>query len=124
MTIGEFHLKRQIGGRGAYAKVRLDVIPASPPFRFESSEVDCDRFYVAVVHTAVLYSMERLRLENKNPLHVNVRLLELTTSDVDTSVMQVFYASVHAYCNALGLQFDKPLEFEIEGTSRTLKLDV
>jgi hypothetical protein len=125
MAIGEARLKRQIAGRGAFAHVRLETTPADPPNRFDvPAEFQGlpKSHYVPVVHAAVLYAWEQLSCERKNPPHVNVCLLDLIESACDTTTMAVFYATVLAFCDAIGLQLDNAPAIEVESNTRVLKL--
>jgi len=123
MGIGEATLKRQIAGRGAFARVRLETCPGRPPNKFEVfAEVE-NSHYVPVVHAATLYAWERLLYEGKNPPHVDVRVLNLVESTADTAAMHVFYASVCAYCVAIGVQLDHLPQINVDSGRRTLKLE-
>lgn len=118
MPIGSASMTRQLGGRGCFARVRLDVVPSEPPHRFEVADDVRNRSHIPAVEVGATYAWEQLLCEGQNPPHVLVRLLELATLDVDTNQMMVVYVSALAFCDALSLTLRTPIE--IDGATRRM----
>jgi hypothetical protein len=113
MPVGSAELVRQIAGRGCFARVLLEVTPSNPPRKFEVAEAGIDRRYLPAVEVGINYAWERLLLEGQKPPHVSVRVLELTTSNADTSEMMVVYVAALALCDGLSLSLRNPIEIDI-----------
>lgn len=113
MTVGTAALIRQIAGRGCFARVRLELNPADPPRKFEVAEAVTDRWYLPAVQVGIDYAWERLLFEGQKPPHVSVRVLELATSNVDTSEMMVVYVSALALCDGLSMGLRNSIEIDI-----------
>jgi hypothetical protein len=119
MTRGTFTLKRQIGGRGAFAKITLETQPAAPPTSVNVSDTgNVARHYVSAAKTGINFAWTQLLLENQNPPHVIVTILEIVESPADTVEMMVVYAAAMAMCDALGMTLKRPIEFD--ATRRTI----
>lgn len=119
MARGTFKLKRQIGGRGAFAQVTLETQPAAPPTTVKVSDSDSiARHYVSEAKTGINYAWTQLLLEKQNPPHVNVTILDIVESPADTAEMMVVYAAAMAMCDALGMILKRPIE--LDGSRRTI----
>jgi hypothetical protein len=115
MPVGSGALVRQIAGRGCFARVRLEVTPSEAPGRVEVAEgVALDRWFLPAVEVGVNYAWERLLLEGQKPPQVLVRVLELATSTVDTSVLMVVYVSALALCDGLSMSLRAPIEIDLQ----------
>lgn len=112
MLVGNATLMRAIGGRGCFARIRLEVTPSDSPPKFEVAEAVTDRRYLPAVQVGVNYAWVRLVLEDQKPPHVSVRVLELATSTVDTNEMTAIYVSALALCDALSMSLRNPIEID------------
>ena len=79
----------------------------------EFAEAVTDRWYLPAVQVGINYAWERLLVESQKPPHVSVRVLELATSNVDTSEMMVVYVSALALCDGLSMSLRNPIEIDI-----------
>lgn len=109
MPIGSATLMRQVGGRGYFARVRLEVTLSNPGHRFEIDDTVTDRWFMPAVEVGVNYAWLRLLSEGQKPPSVSVRVLELATMTVDTSEMQVVYVSALALCDGLSMSLREPI---------------
>lgn len=100
---------RQVGGRGYFARVRLEVTLSNPGHRFEIDDTVTDRWFMPAVEVGVNYAWLRLLSEGQKPPSVSVRVLELATMTVDTSEMQVVYVSALALCDGLSMSLREPI---------------
>ncbi|MFT7640977.1 MAG: hypothetical protein ACI9G1_002721 [Pirellulaceae bacterium] len=83
MTHGSFTLNRQIGGRGAFAKVTLDVQSCAPPNRIEiAASGNIATHYIPAAKTGVQFAWPQLLLENQNPPNVIVTIREISAQSV------------------------------------------
>jgi hypothetical protein len=113
MPVGSATLIRQIAGRGCFARIRLEVVPSDPPRKLEIDDGVTDRWYLPAVEVGTNYAWERLLIEGQKPPLISVRLLELATSNVDTTEMMVVYVSALALCDALSMSLRNPIEIDI-----------
>ena len=113
MPIGSAALIRQIAGRGCFARVRLDVSPSDPPRKMEFAEAVTDHWYLPAVQVGINYAWDRLLVEGQKPPQVSVRVLELATSNVDTTELMVVYVSALALCDGLSMSLRNPIEIDI-----------
>jgi hypothetical protein len=102
----------QVGGRGCFARVRLEVTPSEPPYKVEVADCILDRHYLPAVETGINYAWQRLLLEGQEPPHVSIRVLELATCIGDTSEIMVVYVSALALCDGLSMTLRDPIEVD------------
>jgi hypothetical protein len=113
MPVGNASLICQIAGRGCFARVCLEVIPSEPPRKVEVAEAVRDHWYLPAVEVGINYAWERLLFERQKPPHIAVRVLELATSNVDTSEMMVVYVAAMALCDGLSMRLRNPIEIDL-----------
>jgi hypothetical protein len=115
MAEGYYKLATQIGGRGAFAAVRLAVEESSPPTSTTVAESELiAKHYIPAAKTGIEYAHEQLILEGQHPPSVNVTILEIQYTTADTLIMFVVYAACLAYCDALGITLKRPILFDGE----------
>lgn len=113
MAEGYHKLARQIGGRGAFAAVRLAIEESLPPTSTTVLESELiAKHYIPAAKTGIDYAHEQLILEGQDPPSVNVMILEIQYTTSDTAVMFVVYAACLAYCDALGMTLKRPIVFD------------
>ena len=122
MAIGEAEVQRQVGGRGVFAVVRLDVVLGGPRLHFALSVDDSvlrdpgAAQYVAAVTTGTRYAWEkvdRFALETG----VAVRVLDVLPLAVDTTEITMVYAAALAMWDGMKLRPAVPVEIEAETQS-------
>lgn len=115
MTEGYYRLARQIGGRGAFAAVKLSVEEATPPTTVTVAESGpIAQHYIAAAKTGIEFAREQLIFEGQHPPHVNVTILEIIENPVDTLALFVVYAASSAFCDAIGMALKRPVGFDCE----------
>jgi hypothetical protein len=115
MKEGYFKLKRQIGGRGAFAAVKLAAEESSMPTSITVAESGpVAKHYISAATTGIEFAREQLIFEGQHPPHVNVKILEITENPVDTLTMFVVFSACNAYCDAIGMSLKRPIDFDFE----------
>jgi len=115
MTEGYYKLARQIGGRGAFAEVKLSVDESAPPTTINVAESGpIAQHYIAAAKTGIEFAREQLIFEGQQPPHVNVTILEIIENPVDTSALFVVFAASSAFCDAIGMTLKRPVDFDFE----------
>ncbi len=101
----ECEFEREIGGRGQYAKVRLEVMPlergAGFAFEDRSSPADIPPEFVPAIREGVEESTERGALADFPLVDLGVRLLGGSWHEVDSSEMSFKIASSMAFSDAV-----------------------
>ena len=99
MARGEFFLRRQIGGRGAFARVAVEMEELKTndfDVRIDLNPSDMSvREFEAAAELGVRYAWERIDSFHRPP-GATVTVTELTISLVDTTQIQVVYAAAMA----------------------------
>jgi hypothetical protein len=119
MARGTYKLKQQIGGRGAFAWVTLEIEESKPPNNVIISDSNSiAHHFVAAAKTGIQYAQMQLLMERQNPPTVDVTILELIENPVDTREIMVVYAACMAYCDALKLTLKNPIK--LDSTNRCI----
>ena len=116
MGKGRYRFVRQVGGRGAFAIVSLEVEPAGefsvdlhPAVAIDARGRQSD--YGCAARTGVQYAWESVGGNRSGP-PVRVTITEITGMLADTSVMQVVYAAAMAMWEGLGRQPKNPIQID------------
>ena len=119
MAVGAFSLKRQVGGRGMFAEVSLEVSSAEVLRVQLGPRLSSDAYalrYEPAARLGINYAWEKVKRHWKSP-GANVLVLEIRTMPVDTTEMGVVYAAAMAMWNGLERQPAKPIEIVPESWS-------
>ena len=126
MPVGTGQLKKQIGGRGAFAVVCLDAEWVEQPVELSISptaELYEGEHYITAVKVGVEHVWPKLLKERyRKPSHLKIEVTKILTTTVDTSVMMVVYATIMAICDALDLDPKQFVDLDLQ--SRRLCLDL
>ena len=116
---GKGRLARQMGGKGAFAEVVLQLEPSK---KLSISFDECDAsdrhsdgeiHYAVAVSFGIRFALEKLTFTERRLHSYDVRVLCIHTMVVDSTESFVAYAAAKAVYAALG-RTDEPIEFDIE----------
>lgn len=110
MKTGTGELKFFTDGRGAFAKVAVEIVVthATPGHTLVVREPEDGRhlFFVDAARAGVRYGLARLG--RKVPMALDVTISDIQTTLVDSNEMMVIYAAAQAVWNAWGQYPDIP----------------
>lgn len=128
MAIGTCKFWRQIGGRGCYAFVRLDVETSDMPAEIDISAIgDQQRFLIPAVQTGIDLALDLTRQQwvdvatNTSPTKLSfhrVKVLEVKYAPADSSEIMFVYAAAMAFADALNIHLDIPIKVDRETNAR------
>ena len=113
MATTTYKLARQIGGRGAFARVTIDVVETNEPFKVYVSEgLERPSSYIAAAIFGIEFAREQVFTEHSYLPGARVTILNIEESPADTLLLHVAYAAYHAFCDAIGASLDRRIEID------------
>src|SRR6266436_9547137 len=114
---GKGRLARQLGGKGAFAEVVLELEPSktlSISFdECDASDRHSEIHYAVAVSFGIRFALEKLTFMERHSQSYHVRVLCIRTMLVDSTESFVAYAAAKAVYAALG-RSDEPMETDME----------
>lgn len=120
MAIGTCKFKRQIGGRGNYAFVRLETEPTGElPDIDVTAVANLPKCFVAATVAGIEYAWDSIAFVQRREIHrQRVKIVEMAYTTVDSSTLVFVYAGAMALYDALGLAVEIPIKIDPETNAR------
>jgi hypothetical protein len=118
MTSARFELTRQIGGKGSFAIVALEIEPdemQSIHFQPGPSDEHFAHWYTSAAETGIRYAMEAVHYYER----VRITVTEIGSLEVDSTALQIVYAAANATWEALGKHPKELPTIELSNGKRT-----
>jgi hypothetical protein len=116
MSVGEFKLAKQIGPKGFFGKVVIEVEPTESNGAV-AVEFDADHAnrWTTGAEFGIDYVLEHIAKRKVFPNGGRIRVSRIDGHEVDTNSVVIAYVAAHALLNALGASPAKQPGFD-EGT--------